>query len=484
MCDISANKTKNKIGISVLYIRGQVLQLFLFLFPLILYPQDRIPVSLREDIQVEHFMSVGPECVRILQDPIHGNLWYTTFSGGVFEVMTDYAANPYAVQRYTLADHEISRLQGAVFLDSTLILVGNISVNNDKGTKGIMKRARLGKDNKRSWSTVFITEEVGGTKTIFDHGFNGLAISPDQQYFFVNSGARTDHGEIQDNDGLYPGSRDEPLTACILRIPVDAEAMILLNDMEFLKKEGLLYADGIRNAYDIAFSPDGQLFAVSNSSDYDHPDEMFWIREGYHYGFPWIMGGEENPQQYPDYQPDPKTDPFINPFSAAYRYGYLKNDPEFPPRPQGVTFFPSIQNLGPDANLYRDRSTGKVMDADTTDRILSTFTPHRSPLGLFFDQDSILSEEFRGDGFVLSWTSGKRFPLMIPFGPHGEDLIHMKLSFNPSLDNYQVHCYRIVENFDGPTDAVMIGNEVYVISYNAGSGDIWKITFPTSPTPD
>src|SRR5690606_2211371 len=159
-------------------------------------------------------------------------------------------------------------------------LIGNISVNRGKGTKGIMMRGALNSTGRRDWTLGFITEDVGSTKTVFDHGFNGVAASLDKKYLFINSGARTDHGEVQDNDGEYPDSRDEALTACVLRIPVDAEALYLPNDRDFLVKNKYLFAEGIRNAYDLAFAPDGNLFAVSNSGDYDHPEDMFWLREG------------------------------------------------------------------------------------------------------------------------------------------------------------------------------------------------------------
>src|SRR5690606_29952081 len=158
------------------------------------------------------------------------DFYYTTFSGDIIRVARDFAGNKYLVKEYTAADHGITRWQGAAFLDSTLFLVGNISVNRGKGTKGIMMKGKLNKNGRRDWSLGFITEDVGSTKTIFDHGFNGTVISLDGKYIFVNSGARTDHGEVQDNDGEYPNSRDEALTACVLRIPVNAEALFLPND--------------------------------------------------------------------------------------------------------------------------------------------------------------------------------------------------------------------------------------------------------------
>ena len=438
----------------------------------------RRPVSLRPDISVEHFLKVGPGCLRILQDPITKDLFYTTFTGDVFRVIKNRWGRPESERVYSAADHGITRLQGAAFSDSTLFLIGNFKVNNGKGTKGIGMRSTLTPGGVRALSLLFITEEIGGTKTIFDHGFNGIAVDPEKKFLYINSGARTDHGEIQDNDGNYPGSRDEPLTACVMRIPINARGLYLPNDLQFLKDQGYLFADGIRNAYDLEFSPDGKLFAVVNSGDYDHPEDMFWLRQGRHYGFPWVMGQLDNPQQDSSWMPDPATDPFIPPTCHAWLQKYFRNDPTFPPRPDSIAFTEPVLNLGPDANIYRDQTSGKIVDADTTGILLGTFTPHRSPLGLFFDQDSILAGDLKGGGFVLSWTDGESFPLMKPVSPYGEDLMHLDLSYDAARDNYQVRTTRIVDNFLGPTDAVMIHNEVFVIEYNASRANIWKVTLP------
>ena len=36
-----------------------------------------------------------------------------------------------------------------------------------------------------------------------------------------------------------------------------------------------------------------------------------------------------------------------------------------------------------------------------------------------------------------------------------------------------------MESFNNPTDAVLLGNSLYIIEYDAKVGSIWKITLPS-----
>ena len=155
----------------------------------------KIPFSVAEGVQVKHFLSIGPNCVRIVQDPVTKQIVYTTFNGSVYEIDKNRFGKPFSKLRFTLDDHGVSELQGIAFLGDTMFLVGNIKVNKGKGTRGIGMRAIRSGKNKYEWTPFFITEEMGGNKTIFNHGFNATEISPDGKYVYVNSGARTDHGE-------------------------------------------------------------------------------------------------------------------------------------------------------------------------------------------------------------------------------------------------------------------------------------------------
>ena len=435
------------------------------------------PKPLQAGIMITHVMNVSPLAVRILQSPVSGELYYTTFEGDVYKIKDLNTTTPSSQKIISLKDHGISRLQGAAFYKNYLFLCGNVDTNNKTVTKGRMVRFEFGNIDSLKMSVVFNTVEYGANKTIYDHGWNALAVSPDGKYIYVNSGARTDHGEIQDNGGLFPGARDNSLTSKIFRFPIDAKDLLLIDDYTKLKADGYIYAEGIRNAYDMAFDGQGNLFAVVNSGDYDSPEDMFWVREGHHYGFPWLMGGIENPQQFPGWKPNPDVDSFINRFSHSWMVKYYYDDSTFPKKPPGVKFSPGVQNLGPDANEYRGHS-GKVLDGDTTGIAVSTFTAHSSPLGIFFDTKKMLADILNGDGFVIRYTLGERAPMMGRFTKQGSDLLHMHFSYDPVMDNYLIKTNRIVEGFAEPTDAILVGSDVYVIEYGGRNGHLWKISLP------
>jgi glucose/arabinose dehydrogenase len=434
------------------------------------------PIPLRSDISIEKFADVQANAVRLLIHPVSGDFYYTTFEGGVFH-LSQKNGSVVSEQILTVNDHGINKLQGAVFAGSELFLCGNTTENSNRGTRGRLVRFSITPNSKPKLTVVFNTEVYGLNATTWDHGWNALVLSPDEQYIFITSGSRTGHGEIQDDKGVYVNARDNALTTKIFRIPINAENLLLPNDINKLKADNYLYAEGIRNAYDMAFNQEGNLFAVVNSSDYDHSEDMFWVRKGQHYGFPWIMGGVENPQQYPDFMPDPKKDPFLNATSHGMLMKYFRNDPDFPKIPEGVKFSPGVQNLGPDANEYRGHS-GKILDGDNTGVSISTFTAHSSPLGLVFDTKRKLPSQFKGDGFVLRNTLGSKSSLMKPFTDQGRDLLHLKMSYDKLSDNYFVKTTRIVDSFNNPTDAVLLGNSLYIIEYDAKLGSIWKVSFP------
>jgi glucose/arabinose dehydrogenase len=255
------------------------------------------PESLRSDVKVEELLAVEGDCVRIAYDPVSHMLYYLTLGGDIYRVDP---AVPMKERVYTTADHGLAGAPGfAIDAAGTFYLGSNIS--EGEFNTGIIRRGILTKDGRR-WSTVAITERHP-LNTFYNHEFNAVEVSVDGRYLYFNSGSRTDHGEAQHSDGPLAGVREMPLTSKIFRIPIDADSLVLRSNIDSLRAGGYIFADGFRNTFDLAHSPDGELFGTENSSDHDDEEELNWIRKDQHYGFPWRMVTNENPQLFPGYHP-------------------------------------------------------------------------------------------------------------------------------------------------------------------------------------
>jgi len=117
------------------------------------------------------------------------------------------------------------------------------------------------------------------------------------------------------------------LTAKIFRLPATASNLLLPNDTNALRNAGYIFAEGTRNSFDFAWAPNGDLFATENGPDRDMSDELNWLRQGLHFGFPWRIGGADNPQQFPNY--DPTTDRLLDSRFVGVGGGTYHNDPTF-----------------------------------------------------------------------------------------------------------------------------------------------------------
>ncbi|MBC7695352.1 MAG: T9SS type A sorting domain-containing protein [Burkholderiales bacterium] len=443
------------------------------------FSKSQNPVSLRSDVSVNFVINVKEKAARVAKDPISNNLFYITSIGNVHEIKY-LSTTPKDTLLYTSATHGIDFLQGMVFLDSTLYLIGNKLIDSTDNI-GYVKKARLLPSGLRVWSTVAVTDNYAQSFTWYDHGFSGIVVSPDKNYLFISSGSRTDHGEEQNNYGLFPGMREVPLTSAIFRIPINSVNLNLQNYDVSLAP--YLYADGTRNSFDLAFDANDNLFATENSGDRDDPDELNWIKQGKHYGFPWLLGGDLNPMQFSGYVPG--NDKLLSPTCNCALKGYYYNDPSFPS--QGtIVCTPSIKNMGPDADKYRE-ITGLVNDGSNNGNYINSFTPHRSPLGLSFDKTNLLGAGLKGDGFVVSFTRAGDSTGVDIYGypgticDPGQDLLDIKLTLNGAGD-YEMQATTIVKDFDYPVDTYLDGNILYIIEYSySGDGRLFKVTLPLDP---
>ena len=442
------------------------------------------PVALNPSLQLRLIMNTaisgGPASVRLVKDPRSNQLYYLKVNGDIYRVTLQAGSGTSTSTKvYSATDHGIANnVQGmAIGPEGTIYVVGNTPTNSGNSTV-----ARVGKGvpngaGGRTWSLLAQTEPYPLSKTAFDHLFNGIITSPDGQYIYLNSGSRTDHGEVESNNNLYPNTREVALTAKIIRLPASGSGLVLQNDIVLLRQAGYVFAEGTRNSFDFAFAPNDDLFATENGPDRDMSEELNWLRPDLHYGFPWRIGGADNPQQFPNY--DPSADKLLDSRFVAVASGAYHNDPTFPPPPTNLA--EPIINLGPDADSYRDPADGLIKDASGLGTTLSTFTAHRSPLGLVFDRVGAMAAPFANHGFMLSWTPGDLNGNSVagPFKDPSQDMVDLNLT-KLGNTNYQTTVTRIVGGFSNPIDSEIVGNRIYVIEYGGTQG-IWEVTFPAAP---
>lgn len=433
--------------------------------------------ALTNDISVDSILLAKPWASKLALDPISKHLFYCGSNGNIYEVFE--AAQTDSL-RFTNQDHSLTRLQGMCFMDSTLFLSGNIWYSTTG--IGLIMKGILQPDGTRIWSTVLSTEAYPTSGPSGDHGFTGLNIDPQQQFLYFSSGSRTSFGEVQTNNGAFPGLREQALTSKIFRIPVSAENIYLYNDSTFLDTCGYVFAMGTRNAYDMAWNAQGHLFAIDNAGERDDPEELNWIQEGHHYGFPWRIGGNLNPLTNPNY--NAAQDPLINPQNSAYLEGHFNADPNFPQIPSGLQFTEPLSNYRAAADYYKNETTGKIEKSSESGTPVKTFTPHRSPLGLVIDKHKALGSVYSGKGFVMSFMPGGDSTGFSPISPWGSpcpfvdpsrELVMMNLYYDSLNNDYAIQTSNLVTGFYLPVDAEQVGNSIYIIENN---GVLWKIRFP------
>jgi glucose/arabinose dehydrogenase len=430
-------------------------------------PVPQEPTILRKGIEARKVVSVDPGAIALARHPVSGDVYMLHPGNGLFLVKL---AAPGKLTKIVAATDLVpdANITGmTIGPDGSFYLVANRKVG-EKETQATVRRCEVAISGKATCKTLLTTDPYPLSNTYYDHQFNGIVISPDGKSLYLNSGSRTDHGEVEDNDGAFPDVREVPLTAKIFRIPTDAVDLVLPNDDAKLEDAGYIFARGTRNAFDLEFAPNGELFAVDNGPDADLPDELNWLREGLHYGFPWRFGSFDNPQRDPKY--DPAQDKRLSEDFSAVQNGKYRNDPDFPKAPEGLV--DPITNKGPDAGQYRAED-GSQRNAIEESGSLKTFTPHRSPLGLQFGADPKLPADLRGDDKSLS-------AFLLSFGSaggtltdSGKDLLHLRLT--KAGDTYEAVTTQIATDFKNPIAAVLIENRLYVLEFG-DKGAIWELT--------
>src|SRR4051812_47797542 len=195
------------------------------------------PVALNANLQIRLILNTtnatGSPSIRIAKDPRNNDLYYSKFNGDIYRITLQPGnGTSTSTKLYGAADHGIpDSAQGmAIGPEGTIYLVGNFTTGGGNTTFARIMKGVPGISGARVWSVLAQTDAYPRSHTAFDHVFNGIIVSTDGNSVFVNSGSRTDHGEVEDAGGLFPNTREVALTAKILRLPAGASNLALPND--------------------------------------------------------------------------------------------------------------------------------------------------------------------------------------------------------------------------------------------------------------
>lgn len=340
--------------------------------------------------------------VRVAAHPVTGKLWVLYLDGDLWEVDPDagtkrlaIAAKDYHAQRQRFSLQSLGlHIDGA----------GRIwVVVNERWNHVLPHRAHVAvyriEDGKSS--EVLSFEHPWGVGP-YNHGACHLAPGPDG-LMYLGVGSRTDHGETGKDPKLDPNGETD-VTAVMLRFDPNAPSS---------KPE--VFCKGLRNPFGFDWDEKGRLIAGEHGPDADHPEELNWLRQGKHYGFPYRFGDDALPM-YPD---------------AAKA-------------PEGLSFEKPIPNLGPDARPGETPA--------------HTFHPHSAPCGLvFYRGGGRLPERYAGSFFVT------RFGNFLGKEPVGFEVLNVRLEEKDGA--LAARCTTFMKSSQRPIDVCLRNGALYVLEY-------------------
>jgi glucose/arabinose dehydrogenase len=261
------------------------------------------------------------------------------------------------------------------------------------------------------WTRFSYPYGVGG----FNHGACHIAQGPDGM-MYLGSGSRTDHGEEGDQPLISKlGEAPHPEIAGGPDFPGgDFTASILRFDPAKGQRAPEVFSRGNRNPFGFDWDDKGRLIDAENGPMADHPEELNWIRQGRHYGFPYVFGNNETP-----------------------------NYPDRPKPPPTVQFEPPIRNDGPGGLLG--------------DHPMYSFAPHSAPGGMVFYRGGELPKKYEGSFFLT------RFGNLVNYNRIGFDVLNIRLE---EKDGQLIaHSERFLDRLARPLDICISRGKLYIVEY-------------------
>lgn len=364
-----------------------------------------------DDVRVREVVALGPQAdahpVRLSAHPLTGVLTVLYTNGDLWEVDADRGT-----KRLVLPGRDYLRKETPKFFQPL-----GLHLDPEGLTYVVVNEKHADERPQRAHVVVYRLD--GGTASRllefdhpwgvgpYNHGACRIAPGPDG-LMYLGVGSRTDHGEKGKDPTLDPNG-ETPLTAVVLRFDPKAEPP---------KPE--VFCRGVRNPFGFDWDDRGRLVAGEHGPDANHPEELNWLREGKHYGFPYRFGD-----------------------------GALPMYDDAVPAPAGLAFEKPIPNLGPD---------GRPGDAPC-----HTFHPHSAPTGMVFYRKGDLPARYEGT-FLLT-----RFGNFLGKEPVGFDVLSLRLEEKEGV--LGARCTTLVSGLRRPIDACLRNGRLYVVehtSYDAG----------------
>ena len=201
-------------------------------------------------------------------------------------------------------DVEVGHAQGLLYAYNSLYVTANLSRQESNATGRQSGLYRIwDRDGNDRFDDVQLLQKFRGNS---EHGPHGLQLGPDGRIYIVSGNTERLPDSISPDsplqnwadDLLVPSGQNKQLPAgWIARIDSDG------NNWELL-------CGGLRNPYDIAFHPHGELFTWDADSETDigtswyRPTRINHLVSGGEYGWRYDMGPWLPYGKWPDYYPD------------------------------------------------------------------------------------------------------------------------------------------------------------------------------------
>ena len=250
-------------------------------------------------------------------------------------------------------DIHIGHAQGLLWAFNSLYVM----VNSEEGVEGRSSGLYrvTDSDGDAELDTIYALAKFEG---FGEHGPHGIVLGPDAASLYLVCGNHTDLPE--DFEAIVPPVWQEDQLIEVLRDPrghaQDRKApggWIMRTDSVGSKWE--LISVGFRNAYDLAFTPEGELFTFDSDMEWDlgmpwyRPIRLIHVTSGSEYG--WRTGSGKWPEYYPDALPAVTDIGQGSPtgvlstanaaFPLKYRQGLLLFDWSF-----GTIYYVSLESRG------------------------------------------------------------------------------------------------------------------------------------------